>query len=195
MVSIRNSVFETNSSSSHSLVFSKKNRGYSYDLPVDADGVLTIPFGEFGWGPDILKTPIEKLSYLITDNGGYCYDDDDKSWDDLVEEVLNNSRIQEILDIVKSHCPNIKEIVFEPASSYYPRGYIDHDSVGTSNETDFEDLVFNNDIIILIDNDNSCYFYDYKEYNNYGEEPKCDPEDLFDKSVEEIIETQRNSFY
>lgn len=48
MRQIRHNVFETNSSSTHCLAFSKKNRGYSYELPVDEDGVLTIPFGEFG---------------------------------------------------------------------------------------------------------------------------------------------------
>ena len=45
---IRFSTFETNSSSSHSLVISKKDRGYTYDFPVDESGILTVPFGEFG---------------------------------------------------------------------------------------------------------------------------------------------------
>ena len=66
MLKIRKNVFETNSSSTHSLVVSNKERSYDYELPVE-NGVLTIPFGEFGWGPDILVDPIDKLSYLITD--------------------------------------------------------------------------------------------------------------------------------
>jgi len=183
MLNIRNSVFETNSSSSHSLVFSKLDRGYSYDLPVDEDGVLTIPFGEFGWGPDVLRTPLEKLSYYITDNSGWQYDDDEKSWDTIVEEVMSNDVIQEVIEIIKSRCPQVKEVRFEPASSYYPRGYVDHESFGTSHETDFEDLVFNNGVIILIDNDNSCHFEDYKRTYNWDTDeygpPAKDIEELF----------------
>ena len=56
---IRQGVFETNSSSTHSICIAK-------------DAKLTIPkslhfdFGEFGWECDILKSPIEKASYLYT---------------------------------------------------------------------------------------------------------------------------------
>ena len=93
MKKIRRYIFETNSSSSHSLAFSKKNRGYSYELPVDEDGVLTIPFGEFGWGPDVLKTPIDKLSYYVTDN--YMDDiDADKDWEDVVEELKEKDWVE-----------------------------------------------------------------------------------------------------
>lgn len=140
MVNIRRNVFETNSSSMHSLVISKKDKGYSYDLPVDSDGVLKIPFGEFGWGPDILQTPIKKLSYLITDRG-----------------QLDG----EIVDMIKEHCPNVKEIKLKTINSYYPEGYVDHQSYGTSSEISPEELVFNNNIIVVIDNDNSCFFSDY----------------------------------
>lgn len=48
MIKIRKNVFETNSSSTHSLVISKKDRGYDYDGLVIADGVLYISFGEYG---------------------------------------------------------------------------------------------------------------------------------------------------
>lgn len=169
MINIRNSVFETNSSSSHSLVFSKKNRGYSYDLPVDENGVLVIPYGEFGWGPDILKTPIEKLSYLITDHGGI---DDD------------------IIEMIKTKCPKVKEVETEPVDSYWPEGYVDHESVGTSRGVSPEELVFNNSIIVIIDNDNSCYFYDIKHSDNDDE-----IEALFDKSVKEVLDIARNNHY
>ena len=67
MLTIRKNVFETNSSSTHSLVISKRDRSYDYEGLIIADGVLHISFGEYGWGPAILKSPHEKLSYLITD--------------------------------------------------------------------------------------------------------------------------------
>ncbi len=178
MIKIRNSVFETNSSSSHSLVFSKRDRGHSYDLPVDEKGVLTIPFGEFGWGPEVLKTPIEKLSYVVTDRGGWQYDDDEKQWDKILEELKENKKIQQIIEIIKKRVPAVKEVTFAPASEFYPRGYIDHESIGTSKRANVEDLVFNNNIIILIDNDNSNYFMDY--FDGWNGDPAIkDIEDLF----------------
>ena len=161
MKKIRKNVFETNSSSSHSLAFSKKDRGYSYDLPVDEDGVLTIPFGEFGWGPDVLRTPLEKLSYYVTDN---CPNvDEEKVWDDIIEELKEDEDIKKAIDAVMFNCPQVKEITFAPASSFYPLGYVDHQSCGTSHEDgiDVERLIFDNDVIIIIDNDNSCHFENY----------------------------------
>lgn len=178
MIKIRNSVFETNSSSSHSLVFSKVDRGHSYDLPVDENGVLTIPFGEFGWGPEILRTPLEKLSYIITDRGGWSYDDDNKPWDEILEELKEDAEIQQIIEIVKRNVPAVKEVTFEPASDFYPRGYVDHQSQGTSRNADTADIIFNNSIIILIDNDNSCHFEDYVEVWSSNPATK-DIEDLF----------------
>ncbi len=180
MIKIRKSVFETNSSSSHSLVVSKRDRGYDYDLPVDENGILTIPFGEFGWGPAVLNTPIEKLSYLITDRGPYRYDDDNYSWDTLMERVKEDANINEIIKVVKAACPKVKEIEFSPASSYYPLGYVDHDSCGTSyhNGLSIEEIAFNKSVIIIIDNDNSCNFEDYFEDWN-GNPASKDIEDLF----------------
>lgn len=178
MIKIRNSVFETNSSSSHSLVFSKVDRGHDYDLPVDENGVLTIPFGEFGWGPDILRTPLEKLSYIVTDRGGWSYDDDNKSWDEILEELKENDEIQQVIKIVKRNVPAVKEVTFKPASDFYPRGYIDHESQGTSRNADTEDIIFDNSIIILIDNDNSRNFGDYFDDWN-GDPATKDIEDLF----------------
>lgn len=188
MIKIRHSVFETNSSSSHSLVFSSIDRGYSYDLPVDKKGVLTIPFGEFGWGPDILRTPLQKLSYLVTDNSQWRIDDDSrKSWDDILEELKSNDKINEIINLVKSKCPQVKEVTFDVASSYYPRGYIDHDSVGTSNSEDPEELIFNNRIIILIDNDNECNFYHLKDSDK--------SEKLFDCSIDDCIRNDHVGYW
>lgn len=193
MIKIRISVFETNSSSSHSLVYSNKDRGYCYDLPVDENGVLVIPFGEFGWGPEILKTPIEKLSYFITDHAPYIEDDDKMDWDELIELVLKKSEhIRDVIKIIKSNCPQVREIKFEKASDYWVLGYVDHQSCGTSNDAaSIEDLIFNNSVLVLIDNDNSCIFEDYRpwyDYTNNKHMPSDkSKEDLFDLDMSELV--------
>ena len=183
MRKIRKHVFETNSSSMHSLVYSKEDRGYDYDLPVDEFGVLTIPFGEFGWGPEILRTPLEKLSYYVTDHSGYQYDDDEKPWEYIVSDVLSKPAIQAVIKLIKDKCPEVKDIKFEAAGSFYPRGYVDHESAGTSNDTELEKLIFSKSVIILIDNDNSCHYSDYRERYNWDkgefDPPVNDIEELF----------------
>jgi len=159
MKQIRRKVFETNSSSSHSLVYSKKDRGYNYDLPVDKDGVLTIPFGEFRWGPEILTTPMQKLSYYITDNfSGQGID---------VQEVYDTKEAKYLISIIKKNCPQVKEVRFKESEEDIDFGYVDHQSVGTSTgERDLEKLIFSNSIIILIDNDNSDHYGRYFEYDS-----------------------------
>ena len=82
MINIRQSVFETNSSSMHSLVVVKNRKPYnSHELKLncyhdDAD------FKLFGWSPDqcefgrapfrTLRTPIDKLRYYVAHELGNC---------------------------------------------------------------------------------------------------------------------------
>ena len=183
MKKIRNNVFETNSSSSHSIAYSKKDRGWDFYLPVSEDGVLTIPFGEFGWSADLLKTPIEKLSYYITDNVPWdelgcdyytSLSELGMDWDDICEKLKKTDVFSRMIYNIKSCCPEVKDVEFEQnGGSSYPFGYVDHQSCGTSHEDDisFEDLIFNNARVIVIDNDNSWYF---QEWND---------EDFFDKEL------------
>lgn len=174
MIQIRKNVFETNSSSTHSLVISKKDRGYDYNLPVDEDGILTISFGEFGWGPEILNTPLEKISYVITDQG---YEVNDVFNE---EDALELAIVERVINLIKEKCPAVKDVKIKPASIYYPYGYVDHQSTGTSQEDeDLEHLIFSKDVIILIDNDNSYHFEDY--FPDYWEDnpAKKDIEELF----------------
>lgn len=184
MIQIRKNVFETNSSSTHSLVISKKERSYDYSLPVDDDGTLTITFGEFGWGPELLIAPIEKLSYLVTDRSG-LYDipeelknaDDDAIYDFIMEE---SEAIKDIVEVVKSCCPEVKEVRFELGDSWNPFGYVDHQSQGTSYDMDLsiEEIVFSNKVIIMIANDNG-YYYDEYFTDWQGNPPTKDIETLF----------------
>lgn len=183
MINIRKNLFETNSSSCHSIVYSSIDRGYDFNLPVDSNGTLEIEFDEFGWGPAILKTPIEKLSYYITDHAGKFWYDDYSDPEKLVDNLKKFERkpdILELVDLIKSKCPQIKDVKFKLHSGYYQFGYIDHESTGTSYVDDVFRLIFSNGAIIIIDNDNNFYYEDYyfDEFEK-GSGSNKDPEELF----------------
>lgn len=137
MKNIRRSVFETNSSSMHSLSII----GSSNMVSKDKFGKITrVKYGEYGWGYDRLSTPVEKLSYMITE-----YKDNDYMFDLVIktfEDYTGSTVIIEELD-----------------DGYYPKGYIDHQSHGTiddvlSDSITIRDILFDYKYSIIIDNDN-----------------------------------------
>lgn len=166
---IRNGVFETNSSSAHSLAY-KNNvlRDYNYtpcnDLcfaikelrltkkPKEYEMYSYMPlyFDEYGWGFDVLSSPAEKLSYLMS--SVYQY----KTWGVIKEDPFFKQVIQWLneLDIVV----NFPE---QYGDSSKVDAAIDHQSYDVVTKDMFKtkyDLLtylFNNDIVIHIENDNS----------------------------------------
>ena len=67
---IRQSIYETNSSSMHSFVISKtpKIEVHKEDFePYIKDGVLTIKGEYYTYGPEIIKNQYEKACYVIID--------------------------------------------------------------------------------------------------------------------------------
>lgn len=182
MLNKRTRIFETNSSSMHSIAVSLVDRGYDYDLPITDDGILYVKFGEYGWGPEILKEPIEKLSYYITDQfGGYGHDED-SSFEDEVRDILENPRMKDLLELLKAKVPGFKRLELGPASEYNGFGYVDHQSSGLTTGEDVEDLIFNNSKIIMIDNDNGCNYEEFYEPEDWekGGHPYRDIEELWD---------------
>lgn len=196
MIQIRTTIFETNSSSSHSVVMSSKDRGYCHKMPVDKNGKLVIRFGEFGWGPEVLYTPYEKLCYWMTEYANefwYDWKDEykDKTFEEKVQIFANKPEIKKAIKEIKKHCKNVKTIEFaspDEEDIYYNFGYIDHDSVGLVRGEDFENLIFNNSVIIVIDNDNSNYFKPWNDvYYDDNEATLRDPEELFDNDMNESV--------
>lgn len=181
MINKRTKIFETNSSSMHSIAVSSSDRGYNYNLPITDDGVLYVEFGEFGWGPEILKNPLDKLSYYITDQFG-GYHDEENSFESVVSNILEDQRMKNLIKILEAKVPGFKRLEFGPASEYSKFGYVDHQSSGTSNGEDVEDLIFNNSKIIIIDNDNSYNYEEYYEPEEWekGGHPHKDIEELWD---------------
>ena len=166
---IRNGVFETNSSSAHSLAY-KNNvlRDYNYkpcnDLcftikelhltkkPKEYEMYSYMPmyFDEYGWGFDVLTSPAEKLSYLMS--SVYQY----KTWGVIKEDPFFKQVIQWLNEL---------DIVVNLPEQYGDYSEVDaeinHQSCDVVTKDMFKtkyDLLtylFNNDIVIHIENDNS----------------------------------------
>ena len=156
-VQIRKSVFETNSSSVHSIVI------YKNASNIQTPSSLQFTLGEFGWEINVLTTPYEKAQYLYT--ALYCTNPDQK-YIDFIRNTL-----------AEKNCTAEFESL-ENISEWY---YIDHseglygfiDSVMSSKDMllsylfseksviytyndnlDREDLWFNDTLNELCDDDN-----------------------------------------
>lgn len=158
MIQIRSKVFETNSSSMHSIaLMNDKNDKIKTFEEANAenpmrvtDGVLCIPDDEdleFGWGFEIINTFYGRLCYAIA-----SYGDNDMDF---------------IIETVHDLFPEIDDIQL-PTASYgsggLTTGYVDHQSMGTlhsflnKNNMSLADYLIDKRVMVIIDNDNSCHF-------------------------------------
>jgi hypothetical protein len=160
---IRKSVFETNSSSTHSIHIDDGK--YVSDLIfVDNDEVLRIYPGEFGWEVEDYYDAASKASYCMT----YLYQcaqryskDYKESWYDFsghLQKWLNM-----LTEVLKEETGASKVEYRQNDDKYYPYGYIDHQSaqgdrdtcgpVFESKET-LRNFIFNPNSYLHTDNDN-----------------------------------------
>ena len=146
---IRNGVFETNSSSAHSLSFgtSKIVRGAEWGLPPDEEdfsnplyhlfevperytGIsLSASLGEYGWYGEDLYSPQQKFSYLLTTISG------------RLDVVLKHPFYAQIKEWLNELGISIHEYIDLDEDD---NGYIDHQSHGMIDESLFknkEDLI------------------------------------------------------
>ena len=146
---IRNSVFETNSSSTHSLTVANKP-SYTTLYPNKAGELrFTDPPG-FGWSWDTYEDPTSKAWYLyiyLRDwvNGG-ANQGYDKKYD---KEIATRSQFTgealeklELLEKVIKDQTGADTIIWDDTSDYSsPEGYIDHQSAesGLNGNIEFDD--------------------------------------------------------
>lgn len=134
---IRRSVFETNSSSAHSITLAGDQKDFVLDtIYPDQHGCVYVSGGQFGWGWDRFNDAATKLSYAYQDN---------------VE--------QERLERVIKEVTGATEVIFDASSK--ADGYIDHESVGTAravcvSDVTTKDFIFNKNSWLFIGNDNSA---------------------------------------
>lgn len=167
---IRRNVFETNSSSMHSLTI-KKGKTNSSNLYIGNDNKVEIDFGEFGWEICNYSNQYSKLQYILTmcacTEGHSCI---------TPEEFYETDGFKSISNAIASHCNcdgiRIKDGCLRTKhENYYSNedyldfdGYIDHQScedyssvadfLEQNNISSVEEFVFNDGIIVHTDNDN-----------------------------------------
>lgn len=145
MKNIRQSVFETNSSSTHSVSVSKDTDGI-YDTLFPENGILTIDGMDFGWEWQTYNDAATKAAYVAV--------------------YLNYNALQKdtLEKVLKEHT-GAKEVVFNIKDFY-----IDHQSVNEAgylflSEETLKEFIFNPKSYLMLGNDNDTpppNFYDDK---------------------------------
>jgi len=135
MKKIRSKVFETNSSSSHSISIVEGEEGFYDTIYPDEKGIIILGGEEFGWEWEKYTCALTKATYCAQD----CWHDPDKR--DMLIEVLQEQTGAITIEFDYS-------------------GYIDHQSNGTShdafvNKQSLKDFIFNPKSILFTGNDNS----------------------------------------
>ena len=154
MKNIRHSVFETNSSSTHSISISS-NTNTLDTLPVDEEGKLHVEFGEFGWEEETYRDAGNKLMYAATWVFGH-EPDTEYGTGNIKEFIKYKTMLEEVL----KEQTGAKEIIYKKEKGRWsPTGYIDHQSSDVCEEA-FEskeklrNFIFNPTSYFETDNDN-----------------------------------------
>ena len=154
MIQIRPGVFETNSSSSHSIVLMKKSSPREMidpDWRLDKDGMITFWENELGFGRspfELLINWYDRLRYAIANTWG-----DEKKLDELRE--LCRKHIKGFRDF---KLPKFRR------TGKFDTGYIDHESMGVLDNAlaryhaTMEDFLFDDRFVVSVDGDEYCVF-------------------------------------
>jgi hypothetical protein len=128
---IRNSVFETNSSSCHSISIGESDV-YDSVIPSD-DGVITLHPMDFGWEQKRYNDPYTKMTYLWIYINEWCGKDEEEFMETFQRVVCEHTGASSV--IMK---PN------EGVSAWKRNGYIDHQSV---EDNDYHHLFYDDKLL------------------------------------------------
>lgn len=142
MKNIRHNVFETNSSSSHSISISSNDPPEFDTIYPDKDGKIILTGGEFGWEYENYFDSLTKANYCAID----CKNDS------VMEQML--------IEVIKEHT-GASEVILKIDTDWNSGNYsyIDHQSQGTSHDA-FESketlrrFIFDRNSVLTTDNDN-----------------------------------------
>lgn len=188
MKTIRKNIFETNSSSVHTLVI-------AHDNPEIPKSKLFFGLGEFGWGPELLNSIGERASYLWTYIVNYLAGEESEfSWNDenFREDVSRIAhkyadKLSSILSKYDIEC----EFDYRKSNGFF-EGYIDHSAdwntynydkenrkYTRNNDSPFEEMLRDGNEQMLIDylfSDKSQIevINDNDDYDNMIDYPDCE---------------------
>lgn len=154
MKKIRKAVFETNSSSSHSLHIDSKTKLYETIYP-DDDGVITLEGGQYGWEWEKTNNTRKKANYMAT----YALGSETQA-DMLKELLLEHTGAKEVL------------ITCSGDSDSDNHSYIDHQSArceggdggnAFNSKEDLKNFIFNTNSWLFMGNDNDSAPINYYE--------------------------------
>ena len=163
MKQVRRSVFETNSSSTHSITITH-GRISNNSIRVGSDGYIHTELDDFGWEVCDYRSQAERLSYLVTmlavksDVTLWIYDANENRTDkDIVEDIMETREFEKLSDEIGRHA-RCRGVIIDPSG-----GYIDHQS--HEDYRDFQDFldyyntnvvefVFGRGNVVHTDNDN-----------------------------------------
>lgn len=162
MRQVRQCVFETNSSSTHSVTVRKKGLEPNY-MKVHPDGYIHTELGEFGWEIETYDTQEDKLSYLVTMLAEKCgcfgskFYRGEVSLERAISELMETKEFKRISKKIGEYA-DCAGVFIDPSE-----GYIDHQSheeYATLREflSDYRiniiEFVFGRGVAVHTDNDN-----------------------------------------
>ena len=146
---IRKDVFETNSSSVHTLVISNDGREPS-KFKLNKEGEIEIDFGTFGKNYDIFNSQYEKLSYLIT-----CLYYTSRGFD--VKSIYDNYEFTKIKDAIMDYVPDCTGIKIlgqnQPCIDHQSIPYDSIEIINVYDEDSIINFVFNKHVSLKTDCD------------------------------------------
>lgn len=187
MKTIRNNVFETNSSSTHSLIIKRNmKKEYDYKVVMSKRGELLLYYlqdKDFGWGPVQYNDCYTKLNYLAClalECWQYMHSYEPEKQLKEPKEIHNLPDIKKLEKVCKKYIPGFTKFVLNPEGfdnfdtgelwlNFYHTS-IDHYSYEEfRNINDFlkfhkisiENFLFNPCVVLDIYNDNDYNGYDY----------------------------------
>lgn len=171
MVSIRHNIFETNSSSTHSIAMVLSKNNYSLDYlkylndKLCEDNYLHIKFRDFHGKTEYIYGIKDKIAFLLmldfNQFAGWVYDENQLNEEDRNNYLCYMYEDSSIFKLIEGLCidkiPNCKGIMIDKIE-----GSIDHQTIESYNygeefldsyDVNLEDFLFNDNYLILADHD------------------------------------------
>ena len=168
---IRKGVFETNSSSSHSVSIADDDKEFVLDtIYPNQHGTITVRGDEYGWDWFKHNDAETKASYAA-------------------QQFANDSDMLEKLEYVIKEQTGAERVIFEGLDD----GYVDHESVGILPRTarELKNFIFNKNSWLFGGNDNSEASPEFYHVPEYKEGRLIQPEFKYELSIDGLKQTAK----